>query len=325
MSTTFTNSLSYLIHSQHLAANEAGWVDGVLRGASFMNLLPIVPTSHFMRDEYFERTIGGTKLTQQRKLNEEQPAKSHNPFIKKSELTAIYYRRTDIDYRLAQHKPEVYDQMLTADAEHLVMDVDYDIINGVPTNDGYGMNGLANRVAIGSAQDVNNSATLTINTSATTFKTFLRKFRLAAARVKKDAGTRVFAFCNESVDLAIQSGRDELGANGVGIGTVDIMNQRVTHIDSIPLVVVRTDSVGTEILPFTENGESSTSIWFVSLAGTLEGSNKIPNGVTILSGDGLIRQIPDRELTQIRTIQEVDVQLRVPPRSVARLSRLLVA
>ena len=326
MPTTYTNSLGYITAQQAWDAETAGYVDTVLRGASFLSLLPIVPTSHFMRDEYFEKTQSGTKLTQQRKLNEEPDAKSKNRFAKVTELTTIYTAKTDIDYRLAEYRPEMYDQMLLADAEDLMQDIDYDVINGVPTQAGYGMNGLANRISIGSSYDTNNGGTLSINTSASTFKTFLRRFRQAVRKLKLSPGMTPVAFMNESVELAIQSGRDELGANVVGTGTFDIMNQRVTHIENVPCVIVRKDSVGTDILPFSENSESSTSIWIVGIGGAPgEGSKKIPNGAVLVSGDQVINRYTERIGTQFRTFQEMDVQLRVPPGSVSRLSRLLVA
>ena len=325
MSTQYTNSVSYMYQNQFMDAQMLGWVDSVLRGASFLSLLPIVPSSHFMREEYYQRKQGTTKQTQTRKLNEEPPAKSFNPFEKKVEYTALYDRRTDIDKKLAKERPESYDQMLFSDAEYLFMDVDYDIINGVPDNTGYGMRGLADRIPVSNTgQDVNNGgATLNINASAANFKTFLRLFRKAKDKVKRAAGTTVMAFCNETVEQAVSSGRDELGANVVGVGTIDILSERVLSIDNVPLIKVRGDSIGNEILPFTE-GSSSTSIWLVSVSGPLEGSNRIPNGVTILSSrDEFLTRYDQTTLTQIQTMQEVEVGLRVPDRSVSRLSLLL--
>lgn len=328
MTTQYTNSVSYLRHNQWLEADQLGYVNTVLYGASFMGMIPIVPTSHFMRDEYMTRTQGSTKLTQKRKLNEQPDAKSQNPFAKQIEQTSIYYRETDIDKRLADHQPSAYDQMLLADAQDMVMDIDYDIINGVPDNTGYGLNGLANRIAIASnsSTGVNNSATLTIDTSATTFKTFLKLFRKAVDKIKLAPGMQVVAFCNEGVEQAVSSGRDMLGADVAGVRYTDILNSRVLSVDNVPLIKVRTDSIGQEILPFSENSESSTSIWICGIGGAPSEGSTMPSGLCILSGDGVIKRATDTTgLTQIQTAQEFEIGLRVPTRSVVRLSRLLVA
>jgi hypothetical protein len=280
-----------------------------------------------MRDEYMARNEQTAKLTQKRKLNEEPEAKSGNPFSKQVELTCLYDRRTDIDIKLAEHRPEVYDQMLLADAQDLVQDIDYDIFNGVPDDSGYGMRGLKDRIPVANAgYDVNNGADLVINTSATTFKTFLRLFRKAKDKIKLAPGQKIVCFCNESVDQAISSGRDELGANVVGVGTMDILNQRVNTVDNIPLLKVRKDTVGTEILAFDE-GTSTTSLFICAIGGgPAEDSKQIPNGMVILSGsDGVIQKRSHQTLAQIQTMQEMEMGLRVPKGSVVRLSRLKVA
>jgi hypothetical protein len=327
MTTTYLNSISYLNAQHYFDADQLGYVDTVLRGSSFLSLLPIVDTSHFMRDEYMEKNRGTTKNTQKRKLNEEPDKKSKNRFVKRTELTSIYTVASSIDYRVAEEYPQQHDDMMMSDAEDMMMDIDYDIIKGVPDASGYGLRGLEDRVPISnSGYDVNNAATLTINTSATTMKTFLRLFRKAVRKIKRAPGMVVAAFMHENTELAIQSGRDELGANVVGTGTFDILNQPVTTIEGVPLVVVREDSAGNSIIGFDENSENSTSIWIVGFQGGVsEGSKKIPQGVTVLSGDQVIRRYSERIGLQINTFQEMDVQLRTPPGSVARLSRLLVA
>lgn len=326
MTTQYTSSVSYLQHRNEIDADRLGYINSVLYGASFMGMIPIVPANDFMQDNYFERNQGTTKRSQKRKLNEELGAGTFNPFSKMTELTAIYSTQaTSIDYRLAEKDPSQFDRMMERDAQDLMMDIDYDIINGVPDSSGYGINGLKARIPIGDANfNIDNASPLTINTSASTMKTFLREFRAAVRKIKMSPGMQVAAFVNESVDLAVQSGRDELGANVVGVGTTDIMNQRVTTIDNIPLVITRGDSAGTEILAFDEPS-STTSIFIVGFGGGAgEGSYKIPNGMVILSSDEVIRERSFETLTQYQAIQEMDIGLRVPKRSVARISGLKV-
>lgn len=329
MSNTYTNSVAYLLQQQLIDADTVGWVDPILRAAELTQLLPIVPASHFMKDEHFEKKQGGEKTKQTRRLNEEPPARSKNRFVKKSEQTTIFTTRTDIDFKLAQYNPMIYDQLLEDDASELMQDIGYDIVQGVPESDGYGMNGLSNRIAIGGSQDVNDGAALTINTSATTMKKFLNLFRTAVLRVKRGPGMNLVAFVNKDFYLGIQNGRDQLGANVMGVGTVDIMNQVVTSIDGIPLVLLRDDSVGTPILPFGEGGNAGeASIWIVGYGGQpAEGSKGIPQGATLVTSNPgqIIDRYTERLGNQIRTFQEIDLQLRIPTRSVARLSRLKVA
>ncbi len=321
--TQYTNSVAYLLSQQWLEADAAGYINEVLYGVSPMGIIPIVPTSHFMRDEYFTRGVNSTKLTQKRKLNEMPDATSGNPFKKNTEHTSIYFRRTDIDTRLAKERPGAYDEMLLADAKDMVMDIDYDIFNGVVDSTGYGLSGLKDRIAIGSSYDVNNAGVLTINTSATTMKTFLRKFREARDLIKMAPGMNLVAFCNKRIHRAITSGRDELGANVAGFGYMDILNNRVTTIDDVPLLKLEGDSVNTQTLAFDENGESSTSMFICGIGGApAEGSKEKPNGLVIVSSDQVIDKETAKVLGQIQTKQEMDIGLRVPAGSVARLSRL---
>lgn len=326
MATQYTNSVSYLLSQQWLDAQRLGYINTVTYGLSPMGQVPIVPSSHFMRDEYLTVHNAGTKLTQKRKLNEAPPANSANLFKKNVEHTTIYNIRTDVEKRLAERDPGLLDRMMERKAKMMIMDIDYDIFNGVPDEDGYGLQGLKERIAIGSAYDVNNNATLTINTSATTFKTFLRRFREARDLLVMEPGTQVVAFTNRKLKRAITSGRDELGANVAGFGYMDILNHRVMTVDDIPLLTLEGDSTGDLILDFDENSESSTSIWLCAIGGPLSpGSADQPNGMAIVSSDEVIREETESVITQFQNIQEIDVGLRVPPGSVVRLSRLLSA
>ncbi len=324
MTTTYTNSVSYLNSQQWLEAERLGYINTVLYGISPMGQVPIVPTSHFMRDEFFTDGNDATKHTQKRKLNEVPDATSSNSFKKNTEHTSIYFRRTDIDTRLAADRPAVYDQMLMRDAKKLKMDIDYDIFNGVPDASGYGLEGLKSRIAIGGSYDVNNSATLNPGTSATTMKTFLNLFRETRDLLKMEPGVQVVAFTNRKLKRAVTAGRDQLGANVAGFGYMDILNHRVMTVDDIPLLTLEGDSVGTQILDFDENSESSCSIFLCMIgAGALEGSVEQPNGLVILSSDQVIVPETAKVLKQIQTAQEMDIGLRVPDGSVARLSRLV--
>ena len=328
MPTTYPNALSHLVANHYLDADRLGWVHVGLTGASISNLLPIVPTKSFMKESYMEKDFGNTRLTSKRRLNEEPDATSKNPYRKMEEQTAIYSIKASMDKKLMRYGKEAffanYNQLLEDQAQDLFMDFDWDIVNGDTDDNGYGFKGFEQRVAIGDTDlDVNNSGTLSIKGSAANFRSFLELFRRAVDRLKTGPGTQVIALCNETIQQSVSVGRDLIGASNIGVGTVDILNQRVMMIDNVPLVKVRTDSANTQILPFDENGESSTSIWLVAVGAPLQGSKSVPNGVCVISSSiGLERETNDT-LTQIETLQEGDFGLRVPKRSLVRLSRLL--
>jgi hypothetical protein len=328
MANTYTNALSYLNVKGYLDAETAGYINTVLYGASVMAMTPIVPTSEFMVDKYWTRGRAATSRTQNRSLNQDYDAKQSNPFKANNEHTYLYGTETDMDYKLAGHKPEVFDKMMKDDLVDLMTDLDSAIFNDTVSNDGKKINGLKARFALGSEFDVpgDSSGALTINTSATTMKQLLRRFRLAVDKIKRSPGMQVVAFCNETLEQAITSGRDELGTGTMTVTVGEVFGQRVTMVDGIPLVKVRDDSVGSPILDFDEADDAS-SIWICGIGGGAgEGSEDVPNGMVILSnvdgGDLIQKPEPTVFKTQIYQTQEIEIGLRTPERSVVRLSGL---
>lgn len=329
MPTTYSNSISYLNAKGYLGATKAGYINEILYGASFMGIIPIVPTSEFMLDKYWTRDRAAVSRTQNRSLNQDYDAKQSNPFKANNEHTYLYGTETDMDYKLARHTPELFDTMMDDDLKDLVTDLDSSIVNDTVTSDGKKINGLEARVPIGSEFDVNGGL-LTINTSATTMKQFLRQFRRGVDKIKRSPGMQIVAFCNESIEQAVTSGRDELASGTTTVTAGEMFNQRVTMVDGIPLIKVRDDSTGSAILPFDENDESSTSIWLLGIGGGAgEGSVNKPNGVVLLSnvdgGDLVQRPEPTVYKTQIYQTQEIEIGLRTPRHSVVRFSRLKAA
>lgn len=326
MTTTYANSLSYLAIQNALDADKLGYVNSTLVGESFMGLFPIVPTSHFMREEYMEKKPGA-KTTTKRALSTEPDPSKVAQFAKKVETTTLYYDSCQIDKKVAARYPERYDSMLLQKGQEIVQNIDYDIIRGVPDDTGLGLNGLANRIGVTDAKwAVNNSATLTIDTDASTFKQFLKLFRKAVRKIKRAPGMRIAAFMNERTELAIQAGRDVLGASVIGSSVFDILNQTVTTIEGIPLLITRGDSAENEIIGFDENAESSTSIWIVGFGGGVTpDAHLIPQGVNILTGDSLVQFDDAQTVKTVTTGIDYEVGLRVPDASVVRFSRLKVA
>lgn len=330
MANTYTNSISYLNARGYLDASRAGYINEILYGASFMSIIPFVPTSEFMLDKYWTRDRAAASRTQNRSLNQDYDAKQSNPFKANNEHTYLYGTETDMDYILAEQNPQLFDDMMNDDLKDLITDLDYAIVNDTVTSDGKKINGLKARFPIGSEFDINDSATLTINTSATTMKKFLRMFRRGVDKIKRSPGMQIVCFCNETMEQAVTSGRDELGSGTTTVTTGEMFNQRVTMIDNVPLIKVRDNSVGSAILGFDENGESSTSMFIVGIGGSAgEGSVNKPNGVVLLStlrdGEMVRRPAPTVYKTQIMQTQEFDLGLRTPRHSVVRVSRLLAA
>lgn len=326
MPTSYPNAVSHLLANQYLDADKLGYVQTALYGAQISQLLPITPTAGFMKDAYFEKDFSAASGVSKRRLNERPDATSKNPYIRKEEQTQIYSAVAAMDKKLMRYNAEdfaaKYDQLLNDYGTDIFLKLDWDIVNGTIDNYGVGFNGFEARVPIGDAMDVNNSATVSLKTS-TGLRTFTEMFRKTRDKIKAGPGTQLLALANETVHQSISAGRDQLGANVVGYDTMDILNQRVTTIDGVPLLKLRTDDIGTEILPFDENGESSTSVWLVAVGAPLEGSKGIPNGVCLLSSSLGLERETDETVTQVETLIEGDFGLRVPKRSLARISRLV--
>jgi hypothetical protein len=334
MPTTYTNSLSYLNFRKNIEANRLGYINSVLYGLDLMGMIPIVPANDWMQDIYFERKQATSRRSGIRLLNEEPDPGTFDPFEKKVELTSIYRTQvTSLDKRLAQKDPSQMDMLMRVDAQDMMQDINFDLINGTLDQTGRGIMGLRYRIPSTAEVTASNGAQvdsgfnfdagsdLNINGSTTNFKKFLRLFRAAKDELKVPPGGQVYAFTNTKINQAITSGRDELGANVTGIGTVDILNSRVNTIDDTPLLVLRDDSAGSQILPFTE-ANNTGSLYLVVVGGGAGEGSTLPNGVVILSSDQVIREYADVQLTQIQGMQEMDIGLRVPRRSVARVSRL---
>lgn len=328
MTTSYTNSISYLVAKQLLDAKSAGIINTMLYGVSPLSLVPIVPTSDFMEDKWYELGYEGADVTSKRRLNEEPDPTFSQPYKAVNERTGMFYRSAAIDKKIVEEKgPEAFDDIMIRHLQYMRMNMDRDFFNGAVASDGTGFNGLKARVAIGSTYDLNNGGALTINTDASTMKDFLDLFRAAVDSVHMAPGTQLVAFTTKQVKRAITAGRDMLGANVAGVAYTDILNKRVMTVDDIPLVTVEKDSTGTDILGLNENGESSTSIWLVSYGGGATEGGTLPNGAVILSaGNGqFLRQRPFEGETQYRVGLEIEMGLRTPPGSVVRVSRLKVA
>lgn len=326
MPNTYVNALSYLDHMAAIEAERAAYIDTVLRYSSMAQMVPIVPTSHFMEDHFYEKERPATSNVQKRKLNQDVDAKHTGNYIAKREPTFLYKTKTQMDYKLVNKDPEELDRRMATDMGAMMEVLDYDIINSVETDDGDSFNGLKQRLTGDFLLTPTGAGGFTVNSSATTMKTFVSIIREALSELKLGPGAQPVIFVNKHIDLAIQNGRDAIGADAVGTGTVDIFNQRVTMLDGVPLVKLGADDIGRKILPFSEP-DDTCSIYVCAIGGApAEGSKEKPNGMVLLSSsDGVMDEHVERIGVQIYGHQEAEFGLRVPKRSAIRINNLKAA
>jgi hypothetical protein len=320
--TTYSNALSLLKLTQQLDAEQLGYVDTILRGARIAQLLPIVPPAKFMEDEFYERKQHATSIIQGRALNQ-NPAPAHvNRYEKKVEQTILMGGAAEIDHFELQAKPNELDRRVQDLLFDLGFWLDYKIINGdADTANGAEFSGLKARLT--GNQLVDPGSKLQITSSVANFRTFMSKFRIAKRRIKRAPGQTIVALISETMYEAVQGGRDLMGANVLGSAHLDILNETVETLDGTPLVMVRTDDVGNEILPMTEGGGTDTGSIYLIAAGGLpgDGSLEIPNGVVALSQGG-VAMTPEVEGNMRRVTVDYNYGIRVPDKSACRLSNL---
>lgn len=318
MPTTFTNAVKVYQTLTSLAAEELGYVDATLRGTQVSKLIPIVEPEKFMLDEYYERKLPTQSVVQTRRINTNPDAKAVNRYEQKSNRTILFGTKAEIDYKELQAKPDELDNRIEDAQEDTGYVIDYQIFNGDPdTSEGEEFHGL--KSLSDSSNTFNNGAALSIGTSATTMRTFMSIFRKAKRSLKVGAGAQVVACMNEGLLEGIYKGRDQMGANVLGTKHFDLLNDDVEMLDNTPLIIIRQDDIGNDILPFSETN-SSSSIYLMVIGGApAEGSKRLPNGIYGLSSGG-VQQTPEVEGNIRRVTLDFEYGVRVPKRSFARVS-----
>jgi hypothetical protein len=323
MPTTYANALNVLETLQLLDAEQLGYVDTILRGASLAKAIPIIPPSEFKMDEYYERKQKSESIIQTRLLNTNPDSKHINQYERITERTIQLGGSVEIDYKLLSFKPNELDRRITDFLYDLGFSLDYRIINGDPGNGEFV--GIKQRIASDMLFS-NGGAPIQINASAANMRTFMSMFRKAHRKVKAGPGATKIAIMNDGVNEAIQGGRDQLGANVIGYATLDILNETVMTLDGVPLVIVRDDDFGNAILPQTEtlSNTDCASIYILCIGGLPgEGSDQIPNGIVALS-EGGVQQTPFADGNIRRVTIDYEYGLRVPHRTAARVQGIRI-
>lgn len=319
MATNYTSALKLMSAMQALDAEQLGYVDTILRGARLSQLIPIVPPSNFMQDTYYEKKQAGTSTVQGRRLNQNPDTLMTNKYDKKYESTILVGGRAEVDYKILKKKPNELDRRVSDGLSDLGQWLDYKIINGDPDgNNGTEFAGLKYRLT---GNQLVNSSSLTIATDASTMRTFMSYFRTAKRRIKVSPGMQIVAVMNETIYENILKGRDLLGADFLGTPNTSLLDEQLQTLDGVPLMIVRTDDIGTDILPMTESS-STSSIYLIGLGGSPSpDSLDIPNGVVALSADG-VQMTPEIEGNIRRVTYDYEYGLRVPSKSSCRIQLL---
>lgn len=317
MPTTYSNALKYIVANQALNAEQLGYVDSVIRGSQLTKMIPIITPSKFMEDEYYEKKLAGTSVIGGRLLNQNPSTAMVNKYEKKLEHTILAGGKAEIDYKTLQAKPNELDKRVEDTLFDLGFWLDYKIINGDPdTDNGATFPGLKARLT--GNQLIDNGSALSIGSSAANFRTFMSMFRTAKRRIKPAPNSQLVAVMNETIYEKVQMGRDITGANVLGTAYSDILNEEVETLAGVPLVIVRTDDIGTEILPMTESS-STSSIYMMQVGGApTPDSLLIPGGIVGLS-EGGVQMTPEVD-GNIRTVTlDYEYGIRVPAKSACRI------
>ena len=324
MPTTYTNAVNVLQMTTSLDAEQLGYVDTALRGTSIVKAVSTVPPSKFMQDEYYERVLPGTSQVQTRTINQDPDSTAINRYKKQQTRTILFATKAQIDRKELEHKPNELDRRINDSLADIGYKADYMFINGNPdtaaagTQEFFGLKALCT----GTQLLNNGGGTLDIAASLANFNLFRSLCRKAKRRIKVAPDMQLAWLVNESVLEAIYAGRDLAGANTLGTSYFDLLNQDLETLEQIPLVMLRGDDIGNEILPTTETS-SSSSMYLVGLGGApAPESQEIPNGIVGLH-EGGIAMTPEVRGNQRIVTSDWEYGIRVPYRSCARINLLL--
>lgn len=321
MPENFTNAVTALQATTSLDAEQLGYVDTALRGTSIVKYIPIIAPNKFMADEYYERTRSTTSVVQRRRLNQNPDAKVVNRYDKKIVRTALLGAVAEVDQRILLYKPNELDRRMN-DAEADIGYVgEYDLFNGnADTSDGTQFWGL--KALCTGSMLIHPGAPLDIGASTANFDSFNSLHRRAVRRIKHAPGQTIITVLNESVYEAIQAGRDKKNAAALGTKYSDLLNEEVEMMNGTPLLIVRTDDVGNDILPVTETA-STSSMYIMAIGGQPgEGSEGIPNGIVGIS-DGNMIFTPEKRGNIRRVTMDLELAYRIPAASACRVDSLL--
>ena len=290
-------------------------VDTVIQRSSVLNVLPIIPVPTGFTMKELESVTGQLGNPAFRALNEDF-SNGYNEFRERDYGVKQLGDAVRVEKKVEARLPGTLLRQLRLMLKGIGMFVDYNFINGDSVTNPKAFDGLATILGTTSgATYVDNGASLTVNTSATTFESFLKLLDSAMRNINGQANA---IFCSDVFYDAITSGARQMGANVLGTST-DFLGQQVTSYRGVPFLKMGNDNTGTAILPHTETtggGSAQTSIYVCKM--------DLDEGLAGLSTGG-IRILPDEDNLFHRDVIDFDFGLRVPTNTCVRVGRLKVA
>jgi hypothetical protein len=324
MPTTSTNALSFLLGQKLQNEAQLKTFDTILRGAQILQYIPVGTPSHFMQDQFYETVEAETSSIQALGLNQ-SPDYSYNDQQRLAqEPLQKYGDGFKINEDLDRAMPNAADEQARQKTELFFRKADWDIINGTIDNKGLGFRGLKARS--NSSNTIGTASTpLDFKASAANFKELVRRFREAVDNL---AGSgQVLAFMDVKTKTAMSAGRDNWGAESIGVDQIDFVNRRILNIDDVPILGCRNGDTSVKpIFPHTETKGGSptcTSIYIMRVANAPQDAMMLGSGVSALSAyEQFIKETQFTEHDFTSYEMKLTLGLRAPANSFIRLDGL---
>lgn len=283
-------------------------VDTVIQFSHVLNLLPFINVDTGFAAGWLEKAQNGSSGINFRALNDDY-ANAYNALAPYRESIKPLGTSVRVDHLVEEQYPGTLQNQLRIHLQDLGWAIDNYFINGDTAVSEKQFDGLAKKLGtVAGDHVVDNGGTLEIDTSATTYKAFLRLWDKAMDRIN---GTPNFAYMAPGIYNAITAGAREMGANVLG-SAIDFLGRKVVTLQDVPLYKLNKDHNGTSIFPFTETG-STTSIYM--------GIMNEDRGVAGLSAKG-VQLLPDNGGIFWRTVIDFTMGLKAVTNSIVRIQKL---
>lgn len=291
--------------------------DTLLANNSILTLLPIIsiPEGQGFTLSEIEMAAGNMGLVQHRNLNDDYTT-SASEDIPKIYGVKLIGDKARVDYlNQRQGQGDPLEREMLKKSRMLTLALNRLFISGNSKTNSKQFDGLAAHLEGDTDHLINTGADLTVNTSATTFKTLIKHLDNALEVVNE--GNQVFIM-SKKMYFAMNRAALEVGANVLGYQD-DFLGRRVVSYQGVPFFWMGKDETNTDILGATETdlgGTGNTSIYLCNFDRELGLAGLTINGFqTIPKDDGMFQE------------ETIEVTMGLVPRtnSVARIGRLKIA
>lgn len=288
-------------------------IETIIRRSAILNVIPFMTIDSGFTLKELEEKEGALGTVAFRALNEDY-TDSHAEFRERMYSVKQLGGSMKIDKKVERQLPGTLLKQTRQRLKALGLFVDDKFFNGSTATSEKEFDGLKRILGDSGSYVVNEASGLTINTDASTFKTFLD---LLDDALRKVLGQPTAILCSDILRDAVTSGARHLGADTLGTAT-DFLGQQVVAYRGVPFVAFGNNASGTAILPFTESigAASSASAYVVKL--------DTDDGVCGLTTGG-IQIIPDEDNLFHRDVIDFDMGLKVTTNSAVRVAGLKVA